>query len=181
MAVRVVVTGIDADGVSRIEHDDQTAAEVVLSNLGGTAMAYPWQVALPPNTVGDGHEPVDSVGSFLPPPGSLNFIQFVVPPCSPAERDEAQLQAALDEIAHKLPGLLPTVEPEQGAGHAPHPDDRPLHGHRRDHSVSRLADGSHTELAPGDCVVQRGTSHAWHNPTDDPCMLSGVMIALGRA
>jgi quercetin dioxygenase-like cupin family protein len=47
--------------------------------------------------------------------------------------------------------------------------------------VLRLDDGSETELAPGDCVVQRGTSHAWHNPTDDPCMLSGVMIALGRS
>jgi hypothetical protein len=42
----------------------------------------------------------------------------------------------------------------------------------------RLEDGSETELAPGDCVVQRGTSHAWHNPTDDPCTVSGVMIAL---
>src|SRR3954447_6448388 len=107
MAVRVLVTGIDSNGASKFEHDGPVAAEVVLSSAGGVAMTYPWQVALPPDTVGDGHEPIDSVGAFVPPPGSLNFIQFVIPPRSPVERDEAQAQAVIDEIAEKLPGLLP--------------------------------------------------------------------------
>jgi hypothetical protein len=45
----------------------------------------------------------------------------------------------------------------------------------------RLDDGSETELAPGDCLVQRGTMHAWHNPADEPCTVSGVMIALSAS
>jgi hypothetical protein len=42
----------------------------------------------------------------------------------------------------------------------------------------QLDDGSATELAPGDCVVQRETMHAWHNPHDEPCTLTGVMLAV---
>ena len=176
--VRVVVTGIDDDGVSRIEHDGPVAAEVVLTSAGGMALTYPWQVALPPSTVGDGEEPVDSVGAFLPPPGSLNFVQFVVPPGPPAERDAAQAQAALDEITEKLPGLLPTAEPAKGRGmhRTPTLDLFTVIAGR---PVLRLDDGSETELAPGDCVVQRGTSHAWHNRTGERCIVSGVMIAIG--
>src|SRR5690348_11599 len=90
MAVRVVVTGTDANGASKFEHDGPVAAEVVVSSANGVTMTYPWQVALPPDTVGAGHEPIESVGAFVPPPGSLNFVQFVIPPGSPAERDEAQ-------------------------------------------------------------------------------------------
>jgi quercetin dioxygenase-like cupin family protein len=76
--------------------------------------------------------------------------------------------------------LLPTAEPAKGPGmhRTPTIDLFTVIAGR---PVLRLDDESETELAPGDCVVQRGTSHAWHNPTDDPCMLSGVMIALGRA
>jgi len=31
--------------------------------------------------------------------------------------------------------------------------------------VMQLDDGSETRLKPGDVVVQRGTNHAWHNPS----------------
>ncbi len=177
MAVRVVVTDLDTDGVSRFVHDGPAAAEVVLSNSRGVVLTYPWQVAVPPATVGDGHEPIHTVGAFVPPPGSLNFVQFVIPPSSPAERDPAQAQAAIDEITQKLPGLLPTTEPAKGAGmHRTATID--LFTVISGRPMLRLDDGSQTELAPGDCVVQRGTTHAWHNPTDSPCVLSGVMIGL---
>ena len=177
MTARVVVTGIGADGVSKVEHDGPVTAAVLISSVG-MQLIYPWQVALPPDTVADGYEPIDSVGAFLPPPGSLNFVQFVVPP-APTDADETQAQAAIEEISEKLPGLLPTVEPAKGRGMHRTPTldlftvvfGRP---------VLQLDDGSETQLSPGDCVVQRGTSHAWHNPTDQPCRVSGVMIALSH-
>jgi mannose-6-phosphate isomerase-like protein (cupin superfamily) len=33
-------------------------------------------------------------------------------------------------------------------------------------------------LQPGDCVVQRGTNHAWRNTNATPVKLLGVMTAL---
>jgi mannose-6-phosphate isomerase-like protein (cupin superfamily) len=180
MAVRVVVTGVDREGVSRVERDGPVAAEVTLASVGGMKLTYPWQVAVPPRTVEDGHEPVDSVRSFLPPPGSLNFIQFVVPPGYPAPLDDAEAQAVIDELSAKLPGLLPTGDPEKGRGmhRTPTIDLFTVISGRL---VLRLDDGSETELASGDCVAQRGTMHAWHNPTEEPCTVSGVMIALSAS
>src|SRR3954454_4003937 len=177
MTVRVVVTGIDAHGVSTFEHDGPAEAAVALANVG-MVLTYPWQGALPPNTVGDGHGPIGQVGACVPPPGSLNFVQFTFPPTDPAERDEAQAQALSDEIGEKLPGLLPTLEPAKGRGmhRTPTLDLFTVVSGR---PVLRLDDGSETQLAPGDCVVQRGAMHAWHNSTGDLCVVSGVMIALG--
>jgi mannose-6-phosphate isomerase-like protein (cupin superfamily) len=31
-------------------------------------------------------------------------------------------------------------------------------------------------LRAGDCVVQRGTNHAWINKSDKPCLLAAVLI-----
>ena len=39
-----------------------------------------------------------------------------------------------------------------------------------------LDDGKTVELHPGDTVVQRGTRHAWRNPTDEPAAISVVLL-----
>jgi quercetin dioxygenase-like cupin family protein len=39
-----------------------------------------------------------------------------------------------------------------------------------------LDDGSETELRAGDVVVQRGTDHAWINPTDEPARMAFVLV-----
>jgi quercetin dioxygenase-like cupin family protein len=31
-------------------------------------------------------------------------------------------------------------------------------------------------LRQGDCVVQRGTNHAWVNKSDKPCLLAAILI-----
>jgi mannose-6-phosphate isomerase-like protein (cupin superfamily) len=31
-------------------------------------------------------------------------------------------------------------------------------------------------LRPGDCIVQRGTNHAWVNKSDKPCLLAAVLV-----
>jgi mannose-6-phosphate isomerase-like protein (cupin superfamily) len=180
MAVRLVVTGIGDEGLSRVERDGPVAAEVTLSSVGGMVLTYPWQVAVPPASVADGEEPTDSVASFLPPPGSLNFIQLVVPAGYPAPRDDAAAEAVIDEINTKLPGILPTLDAAKGPGMHQTPT-LDLFTVISGRLMLRLDDGSETELAPGDCLAQRGTMHAWHNPTDEPCTVSGVMIALGPA
>ena len=32
-------------------------------------------------------------------------------------------------------------------------------------------------LRPGDCLIQRGTRHAWQNRSDQPCILVSTMVA----
>ncbi len=31
-------------------------------------------------------------------------------------------------------------------------------------------------LRPGDCIVQRGTNHAWVNKSDAPCVLAAILV-----
>ena len=31
-------------------------------------------------------------------------------------------------------------------------------------------------LHAGDCIVQRGTNHAWVNKSDKPCLLAAILI-----
>lgn len=44
------------------------------------------------------------------------------------------------------------------------------------HVTLVLDDGSETSLAPGDVIVQRGTDHAWVNPTDEPARMVFVLV-----
>jgi quercetin dioxygenase-like cupin family protein len=39
-----------------------------------------------------------------------------------------------------------------------------------------LLDTGTVQLGPGDCVVQRGTSHGWRVMGDEPCTLVGVFV-----
>ena len=40
-------------------------------------------------------------------------------------------------------------------------------------------DDGEVHLKPGDCVVQRGSMHAWRNRSDKPCVMSFVLIEAG--
>jgi len=39
-----------------------------------------------------------------------------------------------------------------------------------------LDDGAEEHLVVGDCVVQNGTRHAWHNRKPEPCVMVGVVV-----
>ena len=43
-----------------------------------------------------------------------------------------------------------------------------------------LDDGAEVDLTAGDCVVQNGTQHAWHNRNPEPCVLTGVVVGAER-
>ncbi len=41
--------------------------------------------------------------------------------------------------------------------------------------VMQMEDGE-TLLRQGDCIVQRGTNHAWINRSDKPCLIAAVLV-----
>ena len=43
-----------------------------------------------------------------------------------------------------------------------------------------LDDGAETHLTPGDCVVQKGTKHAWHNRNPEPCVVAAALVGAER-
>jgi quercetin dioxygenase-like cupin family protein len=43
-----------------------------------------------------------------------------------------------------------------------------------------VLDESEVLLRAGDCLVQRGTNHAWSNRSDEPCLIAFVLMAAKR-
>ena len=43
-------------------------------------------------------------------------------------------------------------------------------------SMHMLMEEGEVELHAGDCIVQRGTNHAWVNRSGKPCLLAAVLI-----
>ena len=41
--------------------------------------------------------------------------------------------------------------------------------------IMQMEEGE-TLLKQGDCIVQRGTNHAWINKTDKPCLIAAILI-----
>lgn len=175
MPTRMVVTVSDDSGLSRVCRDGPVTAEVVLRSFNGVRLAVPWEIPASPADVRAGAEPVSRVGDFLPPAGGVRLIQLEIPPRDP----DALLDVGdiVSELRDKLPGMLPTMVPDKGPGMHRTPTIDLLTV-VRGRVVLVLGDGSETELAPGDCVVQQGTLHSWRNPFAEPCLLTGVLVGV---
>ena len=46
--------------------------------------------------------------------------------------------------------------------------------------VMELDDGAEVVLKAGDCVIQNGTRHAWHNRSSDNCVIAFSLVGAER-
>jgi len=46
--------------------------------------------------------------------------------------------------------------------------------------IYAVLDEDEVLLRAGDCLVQRGTHHAWSNRTQGPCVIAFVLVAAAR-
>ncbi len=42
--------------------------------------------------------------------------------------------------------------------------------------IYAIVDESEVLLKAGDCLIQRGTSHAWSNHSDEPCRIAVILV-----
>jgi mannose-6-phosphate isomerase-like protein (cupin superfamily) len=154
-----------------VVHDGEPPHSVALASTGFTEHAV-WHVELPSTDVGAGGDPPGEVFQFPPPPGSATFMRAVIAPGqTPVDED-----ALLREAREKFPGLLEVSDPARGPGM-----------HRTETidflvvvsgEIELVLERDRVRLSPGDCVVQRGTWHAWENTSDEPCVIVGLMLAM---
>jgi quercetin dioxygenase-like cupin family protein len=152
-----VVTGHDAGGRAVVVSDGvppQTSR-----SPDGLGISELWQVPGPPLTAGSGGDP-QGPWELEPPPGGASWRVFRLPPTG-----------------------APATGPEGARG--PHFDPERPGMHRTDTidliqllsgRVELALDDSAVELTAGDCVVQRGTMHAWKVLGDAPAEFSAVML-----
>jgi mannose-6-phosphate isomerase-like protein (cupin superfamily) len=97
--------------------------------------------------IGDGDP--DSLPSFFPGPGGTRvFVSDVPPDGGPVDLAPRMHSTETIDFAFVLSGSLCLTQ----------------------------GDGTEVSLDPGDCVVQTGTEHAWHNPGTEPARVAFVLL-----
>jgi mannose-6-phosphate isomerase-like protein (cupin superfamily) len=83
----------------------------------------------------------------------------------------------VSEAERKMPGLLSVSDETRGPGmHRTETIDLLVVVSGQ---VDLVLERESVRLRAGDCIVQRGTWHAWENPGVEPCVVAGMMIAAG--
>jgi mannose-6-phosphate isomerase-like protein (cupin superfamily) len=176
MAVRCVVTGQNSEGTSVIVSDTQVEP-VTVSLLPGAEFHQLWGSDTPPLLPTSGEPPERS--GYFPPAGGYRFAVFTLGPDSVTLPADLDFGAALEEVSRKLPGLAEAMEPDNPGMHTTDTVDIDLL--LSGELWLELDDGQEVHLRAGDCVVQNGTRHAWHNRTSEPAVVFVTLLGAARA
>ena len=175
MDINCVVTGRNQSGKSVIIRN-KPIQPVTLALLPGYEFHRLWGSDSTPELPSDGTLPPHS--RYFPPAGGFRFAFFTIPPEATARLDETDVASALAEIQQKLPGMMDVLELDHPGMHTTDTVDF-------DVVVSgevylELDDGAEVHLKAGDCVIQNGTRHAWHNRSSEKCVISVALVGAAR-
>ncbi len=167
--IRRVVTATNDAGVSYILLDDETPHTLEMTGIGVVASEIWVTDGCPADNTGSA-DAADRPIALEPPPGGAVFRTGEFPPDKDwrGKTDGAEgFRAFLAEGAH-----------------VGDPDDAMMHQTNtidfvvviKGELTAVMQDGERT-LYPGDCFVQRGTVHSWHNRTDEPALVAAVLVS----
>jgi len=172
---RRVVTGHDMSGKSVFVLDGSPPRTVMFGTLPGFKIRELWTTeAIPMIPVPKG-DPTVGMKSFVPKPGGSRFKLVVFPP---GEQEEFDPDAFRREYREKVPGLAETMEEEDLAMHTTDTIDYGVIV--RGEIMLELDYGATVTLKAGDCFIQNGTRHAWHNRGTEPCLMAVVLVGAER-
>jgi len=170
MSVRRVVTGHDASGRAVVLMDGESPHVFVLEKAGGLRLTELWETrSTPADNSGSGDagaherriEPVNggTVFRVIEYPPDRERLKSIDP-----ERFFASMGArAADAATRRHPGMHRTDTVDYCIV---------LAG-----EIWAVLDEGEVLLRAGDCLVQRGTNHAWSNRSDVPCTIAFVLVA----
>lgn len=134
----------------------------------------------------DGTPPAQT--QYFPSKNGFRFGMFSLPPATStkARSDKAQqaslrqapTSAQLEEMEQKLPGLMKFMEAEHPGMHTTDSVDFDVVVFGE--VVLELDDGAEVVLKAGDCVIQNGTRHAWHNRSSQRCVIAFSLVGAQR-
>jgi mannose-6-phosphate isomerase-like protein (cupin superfamily) len=175
MDIHCVVTGQDELGKSVIVRHTPSQP-VRLALLPGYEFHRIWGSDSIPELPSDGTPPRQP--RYFPEMGGFRFGFFTIPPDTMTSVDQIGTQSAVEEIKRKLPGMIDVLEPDHPGMHTTDTVDF-------DVVVSgevylELDDGAEVLLKAGDCVIQNGTRHAWHNRSSEKCLIAVCLLGAAR-
>jgi naringenin degradation protein FdeH len=172
--MRRVVTGHDASGRSVVLSDGESPHHFVLEKAGGLGLTELWETRSAPADNTGRADAAEHERRIEPVNGGTVFRVIEYPP------DRERLKS-IDPEAHFA---------SMGARAADAATRRHPGMHRTDTidycivlsgEIWAVLDEGEVLLRAGDCLVQRGTNHAWSNRGDAPCTVAFVLVAAERA
>jgi mannose-6-phosphate isomerase-like protein (cupin superfamily) len=170
---RRVVTGHDARGRSIVLMDTESPHAFVLEKAGGLRLTELWETRSTPAENTGGADAAAHERRIEPVNGGTVFRIIEYPP------DRERLRTLAPEAFFASMGALAA-----DAATRRHP------GMHRTGTVDycivlsgeiwAVLDEGEVLLRAGDCLVQRGTNHAWSNRSDAPCTIAFVLVAAER-
>ena len=167
---RRVVTGHDAEGRAVVLMDGESPHSFFLEKAGGLQLTELWETRSPPADNSGSGDAADHERRIEPVDGGSVFRIIEYPP------DSVRLKT-LDPDS---------FFPEMGAQVAGKAERRHPGMHKTNTvdyaivlsgEIYAVLDEGEVLLRAGDCLVQRGTRHAWSNRGEKPCIIAFVLVA----
>lgn len=177
--LRRIVTGRDAQGRSIVVSDGPAVRQVQLDSAPGVCLAELWRTEATHALECAGVDPTVAQTSFVPGPGETLFRVFEEPSGDvDALPDGTSLDRFFAEAAERIPGLAETLERDVLGMHTTESVDYIVV--LRGNGALELDDDVRVPIGPGDCIVQNGTRHRWHNLGQEPLVAIAVMVGSRR-
>lgn len=167
--IRRVVTGLDEDGRSVFISD--APADCVFSPKGqpNVGLTDLWVADRTPAPLDSTDDPTDRPFHLTPKPGGTICRVVEFPPDKERNFETMQEYFADMQAADNL---------DQGGSRHPafHKTDTVDYLFILKGEIWALMDEGEILLKEGDCLIQRGTNHAWSNRSDAPCLVIAVLV-----
>ena len=167
---RRVVTGHDAKGRAVVLMDGESPRSFLLEKAGGLQLTELWETRSAPADNSGNRDAADHERRIEPTGGGTVFRIIEYPP------DSVRLRTLAPDTFFASMGARVA-----GAAARRHPGM-----HRTDTvdycvvlsgEIWAVLDEGEVLLRAGDCLVQRGTHHAWSNRSERPCSIAFVLVA----
>ncbi len=175
MDIHCVVTGHTPSGKSVVMHNT-CIQPVTVALLPGYEFHRIWGSDGSPELPSDGTPP--PTPRYFPAKHGFRFGFFTLPPETKASTDPVFTASAVQEFQEKLPGMIDLLELDHPGMHATDTVDFDVVVCGE--VYLELDDGAEVLLKAGDCVIQNGTRHSWHNRSSQNCVIAVTLIGAER-
>ena len=168
--IRRVVTGHDEKGRAVVVFDGESPHSFVLEKAGGLRLTEIWETRSAPADNSGAKDAGDHERRIEPVEEGTVFRVIEYPP------DRVRL-ATLDPEAHFRGMGARAADPATRRHPGMHKTDTIDYCVVLSGEIWAVLDEGEVLLRAGDCLVQRGTNHAWSNRSDEPCVIAFALIA----
>jgi hypothetical protein len=169
-AIRRVVTGHNAAGKSVIVSDDASPHKLVLCDEPAIGLTNLWITDGTPADNKNGSDGAARKVELKPPANGSIFRVVEFPP-------DIQMAGKLDRAKVFAAMSAPdTMDSDTSRHPMMHKTSTVDYAIIMSGEIYAVMDEGETLLRAGDCLVQRGTNHAWSNRSDKPCLVAFVLI-----